>query len=162
MKVTSHQSTASRHADKSTRLLVIEANPDHGATIRSATKQCLPDVTLTLAQTEAEAVAFLDHCRYAESEIPTLILMNLYLPGRETGWYILDKIKTMSAVLGKVPVVLLGDSTSRNDIREAYQRGCSSYLVKPDTDEGWTAYFQTLRAYWWDTATVPKASVNLF
>ena len=147
---------------KPTRLLVIDDNPDYGVVIQAAIQQRLPNVQHTLVQTEAEAVTFLENCRHDDRAVPTLILLDLYLPDRETGWRLLDKIKTMSAVLGKVPVVLLSASTNRADIREAYQRGCTSYLVKPVTFDDWLAYFQTLHSYWWGIATLPKATVSLF
>ena len=68
----------------------------------------------------------------------------------------------MPSVLSKIPVVLLSHSNARSDIAEAYQRGCSSYLVKPSQFSDWLSYFQTLRSYWWETATLPQSSISLF
>lgn len=147
---------------KNARLLIIEDNPDHGVLILNAVRQCLPELKVILTSTEDEATAYLDQCRLEEWELPRLILMDLYMPDRQTGWRLLEYVKTTSIALSKIPVVLLSNSSDRSDIAEAYDRGCSSYLVKPTRLEEWLAYFQTLREYWWETVTLPKNEISLF
>lgn len=146
---------------KNARLLIIEDNPDHGVIISNAVCHCLPEVKFVVAKTEEEALAFLNQCLLEEWNLPKLILLDLYLPDRETGWRLLEQIKKMPAALHKVPVVLLSHSTNRSDITEAYERGCSSYLVKPGAFNDWLSYFRTLRTYWWETVTLPNAGVSL-
>lgn len=147
---------------KNAKLLIIEDNPDQRMLIESAIRRSLPEVNYVLTTTEDEAVMYLNQCSQAEWEMPKLILLDLYLPTREIGWRLLDYIKSMSSALSKIPVVLLSASSARADITEAYQRGCSSYLVKPSQFADWLNYFQTLRTYWWETATLPKAGISLF
>ena len=147
---------------KNARLLVIEDNPDHAVIINKAIEQCLPEVKLVLTSTEEEALDYLNHCQQEEWDTPKLILLDLYLPNRENGWRLLVKIKAMVGTLSKVPVVLLSSSDNRSDIAEAYDRGCSSYLVKPKEFDGWLDYFKTLRTYWWETVTLPKPGVSSF
>lgn len=84
-------------------------------------------------------------------------MLDLYLPNRENGWRLLEQIKSTTGALSKIPVVLFSSSNSQSDIAEAYDRGCSSYLVKPTRTDNWVAYFQMLRTYWWEAVTLPKA-----
>ncbi|WP_185155657.1 response regulator [Rudanella paleaurantiibacter] len=152
----------SRRNFKNAKLLIVEDNPDHGFIISKAMQECLPEVKPVWAKTKEEALCYLNQCEQEEWESPKLVLLDLYLPNRHDGWYVLEKIRAMPDALGKVPVVLLSHSNDRNDIAEAYERGCSSYLVKPIKYDDWLEYFQTLRVYWWETVTLPKVNVALF
>lgn len=154
--------SANRDNFRNARLLIIEDDPDHGIIIENAARQSLPEVKLILVRTEAEAMAYAEQCRLAEWELPKLILLDLYLPERDNGWRLLEQFKSMPDALSKVPVVLLSNSNSRDDIAEAYDRGCSSYLVKPVGLNDWSEYFKTLRIYWWETVTLPKAGISMF
>jgi CheY-like chemotaxis protein len=147
---------------KNARLLLIEDNPDHCVIIENALRHCLPEIKLLVVTTEADALDYFEQCRLIEWELPKLILLDLYLPDRENGWRLLDYIKQMPAAFSKIPVVLLTSSSDRNDVAEGYDRGCSSYLVKPGSLDDWMAYFQTLRSYWWETVTLPKPSISMF
>lgn len=156
------RASSSRDNFRDAQLLVVEDNPDHQVVIRNAVQRYLPEVELIVTANEAEAVSYLDRCRIEDWKLPKLILLDLYLPDRQSGWRLLDRIKTMPNALSKIPVVLLSHSGSRADITEAYQRGCSSYLVKPLQFSDWLAYFQILRMYWWETATLPKSDISMF
>lgn len=160
MSISSQRDFPSRSNFKNARLLIIENNPDHGIIISSAVRECLPEVNVVVVKTEGETVAYLNHCLLEEWDVPKLILMDLYLPDRQTGWRLLEQIKEMPNALAKVPVVILSSSASRSDITEAYERGCSSYLVKPGAFDDWLSYFRMLRTYWWETVTLPNASIS--
>ena len=147
---------------KNANLLIIDDNPDHGILMKDSIHQCLPEVKTALVSSEAEALFFLNQCRTEEWNYPKLILLDLYLPERQDGWRLLEQIKAMPAAMGKIPVVLLSQSSSQADVAEAYQRGCSSYLVKPRLAADWLNYFQILRTYWWETVTLPKIEISLF
>jgi CheY-like chemotaxis protein len=158
----SPQDSTTRNNFRNAKLLIIEDNPDHGIIIGKALKQCLPEVTPILVTTEEEALAYLEHCQLEEWDFPKLILLDLYMPESQNGWRLLEQIKALPTQLSKIPVILLSHSNSREDIAEAYDRGCSSYLVKPTGFNEWLVYFQTLRTYWWETVTLPKPSVSMF
>jgi len=146
---------------KNANVLIIDDNLDHSTLMKGLMTHCLPEVKPILLNTEEEAVAYLDRCSIEEWTLPKLILLDLYLPDRQNGWRLLEQIKAMPAAMGKIPVVLLSQSTDKDDIREAYQRGCSSYLVKPCLLTDWRQQFQSLRIYWWETVTLPKVGCSL-
>ncbi|QMW01573.1 response regulator [Spirosoma foliorum] len=147
---------------KNAKLLIIDDNADHGTIMLDSASRCLPEVKPILVTTEADALTYLERCNTEEWELPKLILLDLYLPNKQNGWRLLDQIKSLPAAMGKIPVVLLSQSTSKSDIREAYQRGCSSYMVKPRLSTDWLVQFQSLRSYWWETVTLPKIDYSLF
>lgn len=147
---------------KNAKLLIIEDNADHGKIMLDSVSRCLPEVKPILVTTEEDTLSYLDRCNTEEWELPKLILLDLYLPNRQNGWRLLEQIKSLPAAMGKIPVVLLSQSTSKSDIREAYQRGCSSYMVKPRLSTDWLVQFQSLRSYWWETVTLPKVDYSLF
>ena len=161
MITSSPRDSTTRANFKNAQLLLIEDNPDHVVIIRNAVKYCLPEVKVVVVSTEREAIDYLENCRLEEWNMPKLILLDLYLPDRQSGWRVLDQIKSMPPALSKTPVVLLSSSSSQSDISEAYNRGCSSYLVKPGVFEDWMAYFQMIRTYWWETVTLPNPGVSL-
>ena len=152
--------TAIRDNFKNAKLLIIEDNADHCAIINRAIQRSLPEVKAVTLSNEEEALAYLDQCSLDQTDFPKLILLDLYLPDRQSGWRLLDRIKTMRATTGKIPVIVLSSSGDQVDVTEAYQRGCSSYLVKPDHPTEWEAYFECLRMYWWETVTLPKVGLS--
>lgn len=138
-----------------TKVLVIEDNPSHWFFIKNALQQVLSEVELRWLQTEEEVMAFLNTCSVAEWELPNLILLDLYLPDRATGWRILREIKTLPEPGSQVPVVLLSTSEQADDIAQTYQFGCASYLVKPHSFPEWVAQLEAFCSYWLKTAALP-------
>ncbi|SFE21228.1 response regulator [Spirosoma endophyticum] len=140
---------------KRAKILVIEDNEDHWILIENAMYHCLSEVTTVWAKTPDQAMDFLNDWSIQEWEMPKLILLDLYMPAREHGWFLLKQIKAMPAPCSQIPIVVLSASDHPADIADAYQRGGSSYMVKPTTIAEWLAYFQELRNYWWETVTLP-------
>ncbi|QMW03961.1 response regulator [Spirosoma foliorum] len=137
------------------KILVIEDNDDHWLLTRQAMEQSLPEVTLVRVATPIQAMTLLNEWHYQEWEIPKLILLDLYLPSSEDGWTLLKQIKQMPSPINQIRIVMLSSSEDKADIVKAYQLGVSSYLVKPTTFSDWLFYFQELRAYWWETVSLP-------
>lgn len=143
------------------KVLLVEDKDDHYLLIERAMKEYLPEVSLVRVSTPVEALSLLDDWCTQEWEMPKLILQDLYLPTREDGWHLLGKIKSMPAPGNQIPVIILSSSDYREDIEEVYQRGGTSYLVKPVSFMEWQAYFQELRAYWWETVTLPPLQFSV-
>ncbi len=137
-------------------MLIVEDNPDHWNLMKKAAEHCLAEVETVHAHSEQEALRFLQDGSLQEWELPKLILLDLYLPKRENGWQLLQQIKSMPAPFNQIPVVVLSFSNSPEDIRQVYQYGGASYLIKPTAFQDWLIYFQRLRSYWWETVTLPQ------
>lgn len=69
---------------------------------------------------------YADRTRY---QLPGLVLLDLKMP-RATGLDILKWIRSHS-LLKHLPVIVLSGSELKEDMREAYDGGANSYMVKP-------------------------------
>ena len=151
----SRDSQPAKNNFKRASILVIDDNDDNWHIIEQAIAGAMPEVVAIRVANLEEVRTLFATWRTNEWEMPRLILLDLYLPDRHTGWQALDLIREMPAPCNQVPVVLLSYSDASADINEAYQRGVSSYLVKPVEFSAWQDYFRQLRTYWWETVTLP-------
>lgn len=136
-------------------VLIVDDNPDQWLLIQKAMETSLPEINLYWAQTPQQALDLLNDWCIQEWDMPKLILLDLYLPQQQDGWQLLDQIKAMPSPCRQIPVVMLSSSSNPADVAESYRRGSSSYMVKPTKHDEWLTYFQELRAYWWETVTLP-------
>src|SRR5262245_41708623 len=91
--------------------------------------------------------AAIDYLDGAGAErLPEIVLLDLRLP-RVDGLEVLSHIKASDA-LRHIPVVVLTTSSANADVRDAYQRGASGYLVKPVEYEKFVALTRAFGAYW--------------
>lgn len=77
---------------------------------------------------------------------PDLILLDLRLP-RVDGFEVLRKVKQAES-LRHVPVVVLTTSNADSDVRQAYEQGACSYLVKPIDFERFVAMMRAFASFW--------------
>lgn len=140
---------------KRARILVVEDNDDYWVFIQRAMLQVMPEVIPLRAASRNQARELFNEWSLDDGRMPKLVLLDLYLPGRDQGWQVLADIKELQAPYNQVPVVMLSSSNVQADITEAYRRGSSSYLVKPTAFSEWLDYFKQLRTFWWETVTLP-------
>ena len=134
-------------------VLVIDDNPDHWLILQGAFKTHLPQVKTIWTTDANNTFAYLDECLTEGNHIPKLIFLDLYLPTCQQGKQLLRMLKE-HLIYHKTPVVVISYSNQRNDIRETYDLGSSSYVVKPIELAGWSELMKELKAYWWDTTTL--------
>ncbi|RZM26902.1 MAG: response regulator [Pedobacter sp.] len=141
---------------KRTRLLVVEDNDDHWTIIQQALTQVLAEVKVVRATNLETVLSMLANWERDQWEMPQFVLLDLYLPQAEQGWRVLTAIRELTSPLNQLPVIVLSSSELEGDIQEAYRRGCSAYVVKPNLFPEWLDYFRALRHYWWETASLPE------
>lgn len=146
---------------KGAKILVIEDNDDHWVLIQTAIQQRLPEVTPIRVVSPQQALNLLEEWLTQEWDLPQLILQDLYLPTCQEGWALLKQIKAMPPVINQIPITMLSSSDDAADIIQSYAQGVSSYAVKPVGFAEWLTFFGELRAYWWETVTLPKWSFSL-
>ena len=79
--------------------------------------------------------------------MPTgLILLDLKLPGLD-GFEVLRQVKA-TAVLKRLPVIILTSSKDEGDRILSYDSGANSYLVKPVSFEGFLNVVRHIKGYW--------------
>lgn len=155
MKNDTRSSTVRTQNFRHARVLIIESDPNQLAIIDQCLRVCLPEVEPIKAINEEQALTYLNSCRLDELKLPKLILLDILMPDRNDGWHILHRIKELPAPANQIPVVMLSYSNDDADVSASYDRGVSSYLVKPANDDEWLAYFYMLRKYWWETVSLP-------
>ncbi len=138
-------------------VLVIEDNPDHWLIMQQALTAFMPQLKTIWTTGAVGAFDYLEECARVGKQIPKLILLDLYLPTRQEGKELLQKLKA-NLRYRNVPVVVISHSSQKDDIYEMYNLGGSSYVVKPLEMDQWLALFDTLKLYWLDTTTLPPSS----
>jgi CheY-like chemotaxis protein len=105
----------------------------------------------------ADGEEFLAYLRreppWENAEPPDLILLDLNMP-RMDGREALADIKRTPAWRA-VPVVVLTNSRSPEDIEAAYDRGANSYIAKPHSVDELAAILRVLWEFWFRVALVP-------
>jgi two-component system response regulator len=131
-------------------ILLVEDNPnDIELTMHAFRKNKLGN-RIQVVRDGAEALDFI-FCTgpYSTRRIedrPKVILLDLKLP-KVDGIEVLRKIKT-DPLTKNVPVVVLTSSREDQDIRECYDLGVNSYIVKPVDFEKFVEAVSTLGMYW--------------
>lgn len=143
---------------KTPAILVIEDNDDDfEATERALCRGAATDVAVQRCHDGLEAWEFLKATgRYATDPqpCPALVLLDLNMPGLD-GRRLLARIKGDEA-LCHIPVVVMTTSEDQKDVRQCYRTGANTYLRKPLAWSSFAEAMQSLRSYWFQTATLPE------
>jgi len=131
-------------------ILVVEDNQeDAELTIRALKKQRLANKIVHLMD-GAEALDFIygqgNFAGRDINQVPKVILIDLKMP-KISGLEVLRKMKADPRIK-MIPVVILTSSAEDPDIKEAYELGANSYIVKP---VDFNVFFKTvadLGLYW--------------
>ncbi len=112
------------------------------------------NLTCTLDFVE-DGVELLEYLK-KNAAMPSLILLDINMP-RKDGKQILEEIKT-SAQWRHIPVVMFTTSKSPEDIRQCYDLGANSFIVKPSSFENLLSVTNTIGKYWVDTVSLHDGS----
>jgi len=131
-------------------ILLAEDREDDVIIIRKAfAKTNFPYVLKVVGDGE-QAIAYLkgeapydDRSRFP---LPSLLLLDLKMP-RKDGFEVLDWIRGQPEFFG-LRVVVLTSSKLTSDINLAYERGASSFLVKPDAFENYVELTEFINGFW--------------
>lgn len=83
---------------------------------------------------------------------PQLILLDLNMPDKN-GMEALMAIK-QDSTLKSIPVVIFSTSDNDNQIKECYDLGANSYIVKPVGFDRLLSTVETIHSYWCRTVSV--------
>ena len=139
-------------------ILIVEDSPeDYEATERGFRESGISNPIIHCEDGE-DALDFLfRRGRYADPEKsprPGIILLDLNLPGAD-GREVLTEIKNNDE-LKKIPVLVLTTSSDERDIRQCYENGANSYIVKPVSFSGFMDAIQRFKDYWFEIVVLPK------
>jgi CheY-like chemotaxis protein len=98
-------------------------------------------------------------CALYDSNRYDLILLDLNLP-KKHGREVLREIKA-DEFLFKIPVIVVTNSRSREDIEEVYFLRANCYLIKPPDIDEFFSMVRRIVEFWWETAQLPKDNAVL-
>ena len=136
-------------------LLLVEDNPAEARLTREALAECGLADDLKIVEDGQAACDFLHRTNgFGGAKRPNMILLDLNLPkmhGRE----VLRTIKSDPA-LSDIPVIVVSNSCSQDDIKESYRLCANSYITKPaDIDELFSV-IRSLVEFWFHKARLPE------
>lgn len=141
---------AVRAAPALVTVLHVDDDPNDTELLRAAVRRANAPFLLQNAEDADKALAYLNgEGNFGDRRLyplPKLILLDLKMP-RTTGFEILKWVRKHPE-LGELPIVVLSGSELRDDIRQAYEVGASSYLVKPLGFEALVEMIKDITAVW--------------
>ncbi|MBT3765481.1 MAG: response regulator [Rhodospirillaceae bacterium] len=143
---------------KNSCIMIVEDNPeDFETTLRAFRKSGVAN-KIVHCEDGDDALDYLyqrgDHADPETSPRPTVILLDLNLPGTD-GREVLHDIKDNDS-LKTIPVIVLTTSTDERDIEDCYSSGANSYMQKPVNLDGFMEAIQRLRDFWFKVVVLPK------
>src|SRR2546430_16586569 len=117
-------------------ILLVEDDSADALLIRRALEKTGVDFTLSRLKHGDEAINYLSGAPpFTDREsqpLPDVILLDIKLP-RRSGFEVLQWIRSQSAALSRVPVVMLTSSRHSVDVNRAYDLRANGYLTNPET-----------------------------
>jgi chemotaxis family two-component system response regulator Rcp1 len=140
---------------KAIEILLVEDNAGDARLAREAIREAKVRNNLTWVPDGVEALAFLKkEGKYAGSNRPDLILMDLNLP-RKDGRELLADIKSDEA-LRRIPVVVLTTSQADDDIQMAYHLHANCYISKPVDLDQFLKVIKSIEDFWLTIVKLPS------
>jgi len=128
-------------------LLLIEDDPDDVWETQQTLNEAKVTNNLHVVVDGQEALAFLRReGKYSEAPRPDLILLDLNLPKRD-GREVLADIQADES-LADIPVVVLTTSQAEDDIIQARDLNCHSYISKPVRIDHMLMLIRSLDDFW--------------
>ncbi len=133
------------------RIMLVDDNDDDLFVARLAAERQGACEIIAEAHDGEEGLALL---RRDDFTMPDLILLDINMPKLDGFGFL--RAKKQDKAIPSVPVVMLTGSGSPEDIRQAYDLGACSYVVKPVDVDRLNQLFQQLAAYWGTLSRLPE------
>ena len=85
--------------------------------------------------------------------LPGFILLDLNMPKKD-GREVLKELK-QHPVYKCIPVIIFTTTKNELEIRRCYELGANSYIVKPISFDALLKVVESIRSYWFHTASIP-------
>ena len=140
---------------KIVHILLVEDNEGDILLTQDAFEESKISTEISVARNGQEALDFLyNRNAFLEAKKPDLILLDINLP-IYNGHEVLKKIKQDSN-LKKIPVIMLTTSAFANDINQAYENNCNSYVKKPLDMQEFLEAILKIENFWLEICTLPN------
>lgn len=140
-----------------TTILLVEDNEDDAELMEHAFGKAGIINPLIVVTDGDAAVDYLEgkgvHSDRAQYPLPSLVLLDLKLP-RRSGFEVLKFIRSHAGTK-HTPVIVITSSNQNKDIKQCYELGANSYLVKPVRRDALVEMVRSLKAFWIKLNQVP-------
>ena len=130
-----------------TYVLMLQADPDDKYITESALEEINPSLPIKFVDNVSDANDFI-----AREGQPAVILFN-YSGLNRKGYETVKQLKGHPAY-GHIPVVVLGEVSADDYIREWYKAGANTFIIKPSSVAATQKKIRTFFEYWFDVAEV--------
>ena len=137
-------------------VLLVEDNEEDARLIREGF--AASQLSVNLHRTNGvECLAFLRKQRgYEEACTPNLVIIDINMPGMD-GRRLLAELAEDPDLRG-IPVLVLSNSSSTPEVRQMYELGCRSYLVKPADFYKFSEMLAFIADYWFNVVQLPSSA----
>lgn len=129
-------------------ILLVEDNNVDAELIKEALKDCNLPHRLDLATDGEQAMSMLVQL------VPHLVLLDLNLP-KKPGLEVLQEIRK-HPVLKPIPVIVMTNSRSQEDVVACYMAHCNAYVRKPIGFESLLKTLSLTSQFWFNAAELPR------
>jgi two-component system, response regulator len=135
---------------KAVQILIVEDNPrDAEFAVRALRKNNLANDVVIVRDGDEALDFFFCRGKYSQrnfSHPPKVVLLDLKLP-KVSGLEVLRIVKEDTRTRN-IPIVIVSSSREEPDIKEAYDLGVNSYVVKPVNFDDFVKAVSSLGLYW--------------
>ncbi len=135
---------------KKISMFVVEDDLNDILFLKRALKKAQIDISMEICQDGETAIQNLQtlaqNRSHSPAVLPAFILLDLKIP-RVSGFDVLRWVRN-HPVLWSIPVIVFSSSNQARDIRQAYDFGANSYLVKPVDFTSLSRHVSLLCNYW--------------
>lgn len=124
--------------------------------LREAIKDSEQDIELEVFSNGEEALKHLSMKNLKGEALPNLLLLDLNLPGR-SGLDVLKEVK-QSKSLRMLPVIIMTNSRSPDDVVKAYAAHCNAYIRKPMGFDDIIEIIEGTGKFWFEIAVLPDST----
>ncbi len=137
------------------KILLIEDNEGDIFLIKEALRETNFQGDITEIKDGEAAIAFFLEKKANQEPISiSLVLLDVNLP-KKNGHEVLQFIKN-TANLKHIPVVMLTTSSSKSDIKKAYENSVNSYITKPLDTEDFQEVIAKIQNYWFSITQISE------
>ncbi len=131
-------------------ILIVEDEP---ADVQMLTDVLQKSVTPHAVEAVGDGESALRYLRRADACMPDLIVLDLYLPGKD-GFQVLAELKSDQR-LRRIPVVVLTASSRPEDAGVSYGLRANSFVRKPQNRAALENTVAQIREFWLNTVHLP-------
>ncbi|OPY23032.1 MAG: response regulator PleD [Methanobacterium sp. PtaU1.Bin097] len=140
--------------NKPIEILLIEDNlGDNKLTTEVFQEAAVPNI-IHMVTNGVDAMNFLkQEGGFQDSDRPNIILLDLNIPKKD-GREILKEIKA-DPELKYIPIIVLTNSESEQDIKNTYKHYANAYITKPIDMDEFVKVIKSIEEYWLRTVELP-------